>query len=122
MKQLLRNTICMFVLLPLLTGACKEKESATIISYIYIDRSGVLHTQNGCKAVTKIYGGNQPVKPLRAENVTKEMLDNICSQCVTEKQLQYLLDIADYRNRDDVEFEEEVDTLAIEDDVEYDGE
>lgn len=102
--------ICLFY-------SCNNKKFCEEIDFIYIDRAGVLHTQSGCKAVTKIYGGTQPVKPLKAGNVTKEMLNNICSQCVTEKQLLYLSDIADYRTRENIEFEE-VDTLAIEEDIE----
>lgn len=122
MMRFLAKTL-LIILLVACISSCRgnDEGKGSAIKYVYLDRAGILHTKNGCKAVTKIYGGNQPVKPLRAENITKEMLNNICSQCVTENQLLRLSDIVDYRTRDDIEFEE-VDTLAIEECMEDDGE
>ena len=63
------------------------------IHYVYLDLQGVLHTSQGCKAVTK-YKNAQPVKPIPIINVRQEMLNNICSQCVDETTLYTLEKIA----------------------------
>ena len=62
---------------------CHEKQH---VHYVYLELQGVLHASQGCKAVTK-YQNAQPVKPIPITNVRKEMLNNICSQCVDETTL-----------------------------------
>lgn len=69
---------------------CHEKQR---VHYVYLDLQGVLHASQGCKAVTKNQNA-QPVKPIPIINVRKEMLNNICSQCVDETTLYALEKIA----------------------------
>ena len=58
--------------------------------YVYLDRAFVLHTKNGCKAVYKDHN-MQAVRPVLIDNVTRNNLDRICSQCVTEGQLDFMM-------------------------------
>ena len=61
----------------------KEPELGT---YVYLDRAFVLHTKNGCKSVYKDHN-MQEVRPIPIEEVTRNRLEKVCSQCVTEEQL-----------------------------------
>lgn len=71
----------------------KEKEPE-LGTYVYLDRAFVLHTKNGCKAVYKDHN-MQEVRPLTFDEITRDRLKRVCSQCVTEEQLillsEYLL-------------------------------
>lgn len=77
-------------LITYLMVGCHEQPN---VHYVYLDLQGVLHASQGCKAVTK-YQNAQPVKPIPIINVRKEMLNNICSQCVDETTLFVLEKIA----------------------------
>lgn len=62
-------------------------------SHVYFDADHILHTQPGCSAVLK-YNNAQPVTPVEIDNVNRQQLEKICSQCVTEKHLEQLKEIA----------------------------
>lgn len=63
----------------------KEKEPE-LGAFVYLDRAFVLHTKNGCKSVYKDHN-MQEVRPIPIEEVTRNRLEKVCSQCVTEEQL-----------------------------------
>lgn len=67
----------------------KEKKDE-LGQYVYLDRAFVLHTKNGCEAVYKDHN-MQAVRPVLIDNVTRNNLDRICSQCVTEGQLDFMI-------------------------------
>lgn len=67
----------------------KEKKDE-LGQYVYLDRAFVLHTKNGCEAVYKDHN-MQVVRPVLIDNVTRNNLDRICSQCVTEGQLDFMM-------------------------------
>ena len=67
----------------------KEKKDE-LGQYVYLDRAFVLHTKNGCKAVYKDHN-MQAVRPVLIDNVTRNNLNRICSQCVTEEQLDFIM-------------------------------
>ena len=77
-------------LVAFLMVGCHKKPD---VHYVYLDLQDVLHASQGCNAVTK-YHNAQPVKPIPIINVRKEMLNNICSQCVDETTLYALEKIA----------------------------
>lgn len=70
----------------------RKKKDDGIGEYIYRDKNRVLHTKNGCKAVYKDHG-SQPVDVIRKEAVTEYYLENVCSQCVTDKHYNELKEI-----------------------------
>ena len=118
-RKICRKTAYVLPMLLLLLCACEEKKPdhpGRKVNYIYLDKRNVLHVKRGCGAVYKGSGGIQPVRPMRAGEVTEPMLRKICSQCVSERHLVYLSDIIDYRTRDDVGTDEEefLDTMAVE--------
>lgn len=57
--------------------------------YIYMDRMGVLHTENGCAYVFKDRGA-KPVHPVSVTDINRHNISSICSQCVTEEQYSLL--------------------------------
>ncbi len=118
------NCIVAFILaLLFVVFSCKESNDGSF-KYVYIDKVGILHTKNGCKAVNKMHGGTQPVIPIKRRQITTELLLNICSQCVTEEQLDLLYTLASINEREDAE-QEECDTIAcdtLEADEEWDYE
>lgn len=61
--------------------------------FVYFDADHILHSQPKCSAVLK-YNNAQPVTPVKVEDVHQRQLEKICSQCVTEKQLEQLKDKA----------------------------
>ena len=70
--------------------SCHKKPD---VHYVYLDMQGVLHATQGCMAVTK-YHNAQPVRPIPIINVRKEMLNNICLQCIDETTLYALEKVA----------------------------
>lgn len=72
----------LFVIVSLFFACSDKKSSVSIDDYVFIDTKGVLHTDNGCAAVSKIKGGAQPVKILEVQLLTEDNLNSICSQCV----------------------------------------
>lgn len=77
------------------TYSCSDKPkseksgSGKIGKYVYIDEANILHTKTKCSAVYKDHN-SQAVKPILTNDVTYDNLKQICSQCVTEKQLDQL--------------------------------
>lgn len=66
--------------------ANESKKDPVLGEYVYLDRAFVLHTKNGCKAVYKDHN-IQEVCPITIDDVTRNNLRRVCSQCVTEEQL-----------------------------------
>lgn len=92
-----------------------EKKSI-IGKYIYVDKSMVLHTKNGCKAVFKD-NSTQTVTPVEPQCLSNAHLAKVCSQCVSEEQIECLKDTFDkYR-----ESYGRIGDLYIDLDSRYDG-
>ena len=70
----------------------KESDNKDMLGiYVYVDRGHILHTKNGCKAVYRIPTvGTQPVTAIDVETIYHIDYSQICSQCVTSKQLHML--------------------------------
>jgi len=66
--------------------SAKTEKEPVLGTYVYLDRAFVLHTKNGCKAVYKDHN-MQEVRPLTIDEVTRNRLERVCSQCVTEEQI-----------------------------------
>ena len=66
--------------------SAKTEKEPELGTYVYLDRAFVLHTKNGCKAVYKDHN-MQEVRPLTIDEVTRNRLERVCSQCVTEEQI-----------------------------------
>lgn len=64
-------------------------DNAKIGKYVYIDEAKVLHTKNGCKAVYKDHS-MQRVNPVEPLCLSFESLGRLCSQCVSEQQIDSL--------------------------------
>ena len=70
------------------------KEKDKIEKCIYVDMASTLHTKEKCTAIFKTHN-MQAVRPIYIDEVTVDALEKICSQCVTEEQLDLLKSIAD---------------------------
>ena len=68
----------------------QPERGSRLKKYVYIDWVGVLHTKNGCKAVYKDHSMQQ-VRPILVADLELDNLNKICSQCVTEEQIDSLI-------------------------------
>lgn len=81
--------------------SCAEKKESTksneknpvLGEYVYVDRINVIHTKHGCSAVYK-EKSMQSVIPFSKKDLKfiymPEVGMNVCSQCVSDKQIQQL--------------------------------
>lgn len=89
----------------------KSSDKPLVGNYIYYDKAGILHTRSGCKSVYKVPNiGTRPVRAKAIAGIWDVDLNNICSQCVTTDQLEFLVATA----KANLESAEIVDTIAVE--------
>lgn len=104
--------IVFVILMSMFVFSCSTKkmnhdchENDTLRKYVYVDKANVVHTNNGCKSVYK-YHSMQSVEPVSPNSLWVEsVLDKVCSQCVSEKQIDQLNNIINsvaYRKRHDL--------------------
>ncbi len=70
----------------------------SIKRYVFIDDSYTLHTDPECQGIYKVEGGELLI--IQIESINDSNLGKICSRCVSEKQLKYLIKAAN--NHEDI--------------------
>lgn len=78
-------------LLWLVVGCCPSGGDR-LGKYVYYDLDGTLHTKGGCTAVLNFHG-SKPVKVVETASLENINFNKICSQCVTEIQIDELKQI-----------------------------
>ena len=101
----MRNSLLLALVLLLVAG-CSQKSSnkqdkgsdeVHIGKYVYLDNREVLHLRTGCKAVFKVQNMQQ-VNPVEPMCLSFDALNWVCSQCVTEQDIDSLKKIfGEYR-------------------------
>lgn len=96
--------------------SCSDsKRKWPIEEYVFIDKKGIMHTDEGCSAVSKIRGGGQPVKLLKTTLITEKELESICSKCIKREQIDAirLLIVAKEISEEEEEVEEEYNNHSL---------